>query len=291
MLEKRLKDMEDPNWEPTPDLMQFVLDATKKTGEGRSLDYQVNAIIGTGRAALFTTGLTIYQLVYDLATHPEYIEPLRQELMELGDVPFNRANVNKLTKLDSFIRESQRWSKFMLGKLPLAPATSLSLAHRCSYTHPNRNAFSSTNPNGIVGTFRKVLQDLTLSDGTLLPSGTYVGTNVQNSVFDNSALANPYEFDGFRFDRLRSEPGKEQMYQSVQTSADHLVYGVGNQACPGRYFAAHEAKVVTSRILMNYDFKLKGERGEHPFSRASGIMTEADPTVQFLFRKRVWKYV
>ena len=124
VLGKRLKDMEDPNWEPTPDLMQFVLDATKKTGEGRSLDYQVNAIIGTGRAALFTTGLTIYQLIYDLAIHAEYIEPLRQELMELGDVPFNRANVNKLTKLDSFIRESQRWSKFMLGKLTLAPVTS-----------------------------------------------------------------------------------------------------------------------------------------------------------------------
>ena len=116
ILKKRLEDMEDPDWEPTPDLMQFVLDATKKTGEGRSLDYQVNAIIGTGRAALFTTGLTIYQLVYDLASHPEYVEPLRQELLELGDVPFNRANVNKLTKLDSFIRESQRWSKFMLGK-------------------------------------------------------------------------------------------------------------------------------------------------------------------------------
>ena len=69
------------------------------------------------------------------------------------------------------------------------------------------------------------------------------------------------------------------------------MYGVGNQACPGRYFAAHEAKVVTSRILMNYDFKLKGEKGEHPFSRASGIMTEAIPDVQFLFRKREWKYV
>ena len=96
--------------------MQLVLDATKKGGEGRSLDYQVNAIIGTGRAALFTTGITIYHLVYDLATHPEYIEPLREEIRELGDVPMNRANVNKLSKMDSFIRESQRFSKFMLSK-------------------------------------------------------------------------------------------------------------------------------------------------------------------------------
>lgn len=95
--------------------MQFVIDATKKTGEGRSIKYQLNAIIGTGRAALFTTGITIYHLIYDLATHPEYIEPLRQELRELGDVPMTRANVGKLIKMDSFIRESQRWSKFMLG--------------------------------------------------------------------------------------------------------------------------------------------------------------------------------
>ena len=130
------------------------------------------------------------------------------------------------------------------------------------------------------------MQDLSLSDGTLLPAGTYVGTNVQNSVFDNSTLENPYEFDGFRFDRLRSLPGKEQMYQSVQTAADHLVYGIGTQACPGRYFAAHEAKVVTSRILMNYDFKLRKQPDKHPFATAKGIMTEADSNVEFEFRKR-----
>lgn len=108
--------MESPDFEPPPDLMQFVLDATTKTSEGRSLDYQVNAIIVTGRAALFTTGITIFHLIYDLAAHPEYVEPLRQELKELGDVPMIRANVAKLVKLDSFIRESQRWSKFMLGE-------------------------------------------------------------------------------------------------------------------------------------------------------------------------------
>lgn len=107
--------MNSPDFKAPSDLMQFVIDATKKTGEGRSIEYQLNAIIGTGRASLFTTGNTIYHLIYDLATHPEYIEPLRQELRELGDVPMTRANVGKLIKMDSFIRESQRWNKFMLG--------------------------------------------------------------------------------------------------------------------------------------------------------------------------------
>ena len=94
---------EIPGFQATPrPYAILLLDATEKTGEGRSLDYQVNAIIGTGRAALFTTGITIFHLIYDLATHSEYIEPIRQELKELGDVPMNRANVAKLIKLDSF---------------------------------------------------------------------------------------------------------------------------------------------------------------------------------------------
>ena len=108
--------MESPTFKPPADLMQFVLDATAETGEGRSLDYQVNAIIGTGRAALFTTGITIFHIIYDLAIHTEYIEPIRQEIKELGDVPMTRADVAKLIKLDSFIRESQRFSMFTLSE-------------------------------------------------------------------------------------------------------------------------------------------------------------------------------
>lgn len=113
VLEKRLADMDLPDFKPRPDLMQFVLDATQTTGEGRSLDYQVNAIISTGRQALHTTAITIYHVIRDLATHPQYIEPLRKEVKDLGDVPMNRANVAQLTKLDSFIRESQRWNKLL----------------------------------------------------------------------------------------------------------------------------------------------------------------------------------
>jgi hypothetical protein len=114
VLQKRLKDMEDPSFKSPPDLIQLVIDGIKG-GQGRSIDYQIDAQIGTGRAALFTTGVTVFHLLYDLTIHPEYIEPLRQEVLALGEVPMNRLNVAKLTKMDSFIRECQRFSKFMLG--------------------------------------------------------------------------------------------------------------------------------------------------------------------------------
>jgi cytochrome P450 len=72
----------------------------------------------------------------------------------------------------------------------------------------------------------------------------------------------------------------------VATGADHLVYGYGTQACPGRFFAVHEAKVVLARILANYDFKLKDKAGPHPMLGADGILTKANPSTQFLFKRR-----
>ncbi|KXX81153.1 Ent-kaurene oxidase [Madurella mycetomatis] len=248
ILEKRLEDMKSEKFEPPADLIQLVIDGTK--GQGRNLDYQVNAQIGTGRAALFTTGVTVTHLLYDLATRPKYIEPLRQEVLELGPVKMNRANVAKLKKMDSFIRECQRWNKFML-----------------------------------VGTIRKVLKPMTLPDGTQLPVGTLLGMDTQNAIFNHSTLEKPDVFDGFRFERLRSVPGSEQKFQAVNPGPDHLVYGYGTQACPGRFFAVHEAKVVLARILTKYDFKL-AKPAESPMSRAKGILTEADATVEFLFKAR-----
>lgn len=115
VLDQRLKNLQDPDFKAPPDLMQLVIDGWKD-GKGRTLEQQVHTQIGTGRAALFTTGVTVFHLIYDLATHPEYIEPLREEVIALGGVPMNRANVAKLVKLDSFIRECQRWSKFMLSE-------------------------------------------------------------------------------------------------------------------------------------------------------------------------------
>lgn len=76
------------------------------------------------------------------------------------------------------------------------------------------------------------------------------------------------------------------MYQAVQTSADHLFFGHGNQACPGRFFAVHELKVLLSHILMGYDFKIKKMPKTHPLAHFKGFMTEPDRNVEFEFKRR-----
>ncbi|PLB36094.1 cytochrome P450 [Aspergillus candidus] len=251
ILEQRLDDMKKPDFKTPPDLIQLVIDGSPD-GKGRNLDYQVSAQVGTGRAALFTTATTVFHILYDLCIRPEYIEPLRKEALDVGEVSMTRANVAKLVKLDSFIREAQRFNKFML-----------------------------------VGTIRKVTKPLKIATGEVLPVGVICGVDTHYNHFSRSNLEDPEVFDGFRFEKLRSQPGNEQKYQAVSIAADHLVFGYGTQACPGRFFAMHEAKVVVARILRNYEFKLKNPPKEQSvMAGLEGILNKVDGSVQFMFKHR-----
>lgn len=59
--------------------------------------------------------------IYDLATYPEYIQPLRDEIQQIidedgqdvdedGIVRLKKSSLPKLWKLDSFLKESQRFT-------------------------------------------------------------------------------------------------------------------------------------------------------------------------------------
>jgi cytochrome P450 len=115
VVQKRLKDASKPGFVTPDDLIQLVMD-TVKGDKGKDVDFQATAQIGTCRAALFTTASTVTHMMYDLASRPEYIEPLREEIFALSDVPMNRSNMAKLRKMDSFIRECQRFALFMLSR-------------------------------------------------------------------------------------------------------------------------------------------------------------------------------
>lgn len=82
-----------------------------------------------GRDQLLATFASIYNLsnalsyiIYDLAGYPEYIQELRQEVIDVvgegGKI--DKATLPKLQKLDSFARESQRMNPPSLGKHPFS---------------------------------------------------------------------------------------------------------------------------------------------------------------------------
>ena len=111
VLKQRLTSLKDPSFKPPVDFMQLIIDEDPN-GTGRSIEYHAKAQAFFPRASLFTTASTVFKCLYDLAIHPEYIEPLRKEAMALSNGRKGRSNLAKHVKLDSFVREVQRF--FML---------------------------------------------------------------------------------------------------------------------------------------------------------------------------------
>lgn len=65
--------------------------------------------------------MTLTNVLYDLAAHPEYIEVLREEISRVSAEEPNgqlrKKTMPKLRKLDSFIKESQRINPLGAGKV------------------------------------------------------------------------------------------------------------------------------------------------------------------------------
>ena len=72
--------------------------------------------------------------------------------------------------------------------------------------------------------------------------------------------------------------------QFVTTNnADQLHWGVGTHACPGRFFASYEIKMLLAHILLNYSFKLPPGM-QRPKDIGRDIRIVPNPVAELLFR-------
>jgi cytochrome P450 len=83
---------------------------------------------------------------------------------------------------------------------------------------------------------------------------------------------------------MRAEPGKENAAQFVSTSTNHLGFGHGQHACPGRFFASNEIKIIMCHILLKYDWGLID--GQEPKINVYGFHLAADHKTQLQIRRR-----
>lgn len=80
----------------------------KQVANGRKYD-PVNVQLTLSFVAIHTTADMITQLMFDLAQHPEYIQPLREELIAvLKEHGWTKASLYNMKLLDSVLKESQR---------------------------------------------------------------------------------------------------------------------------------------------------------------------------------------
>jgi cytochrome P450 len=154
---------------------------------------------------------TLMQVLYQLADNPECVEPLRREVkVVVGEEGWTKAGLDKMHKIDSFVRETQRVDvQGICSSIPLSFSQSL------------------TSPK--VGVFRLALRPFTFSNGMTVPAGTLVALPQRALHTDGDVHSGPDEFDGFRFSKMRG--GREGMlaaaHQTVSTSSEHLAFGLG----------------------------------------------------------------
>ncbi|KAL4964225.1 cytochrome P450 [Aspergillus stella-maris] len=180
-------------------------------------------------AAVNTTTDTLSQVLLDICGHEGLVQALRDETLDVfrknnvnrNDAPWHSAALlAKLHLMDSVLKESQRLK-----------------------------------PVAVVQMNRVALEDIVLSDGTLLEKGTTLCVS-NEKMWDANTYPNPNTFDPYRFLRMRRQSQSPKSAEFVSPSVEHMGFGFGNHACPGRFFAAAALKIALCHILLMYDFAL-----------------------------------
>lgn len=115
-----------------------------------------------------------------------------------------------------------------------------------------------------------------LSGGTVIPKGGLLIIPATR-LWDANLHPEPATWNPRRFFARHDNSA-----QLVATSADHITFGHGQHACPGRFFAADEIKTVLILMLARYDFELV----EVPRVVEYGFMLVSDPSARIRIRKR-----
>ncbi|KAI1213728.1 cytochrome P450 [Annulohypoxylon truncatum] len=207
-------------------------------------------------AAVHTSSMSAAHAMYDLCAYPQYFDPLREELESTlkSSGGWTKPAMPKLRKLDSFLKESQR-----------------------------------VNPPASFAFNRIVREPLRLADGTILPPGTHIAMASDAILNDPEYLPGENtEFEPFRWARLRDDPAHPEnvhRYQFATTDSNNLHFGHGKYACPGRFYAGQQIKMILGHLILLYDFKYPFGQGR-PRNLCSDENIYPDPLAKVLIRRR-----
>lgn len=217
--------------------------------------------LGLSFAAIHTTALTATNAFYDIVALPGFGEELREEAKRAlaeHDGVFTSGALQSMKKMDSFLKETLR----------LYPASMASFQ-------------------------RKVLKPFTLSNGQLIPAGVTLEVPAVAVNHDSSVFPGPDRFDALRFYHIREKARERGAVeeaahnQFVSVSQSSLTFGYGRHACPGRFFAANEIKMILANALLAYDFRMPDGGTERYPNREFAHMSIPDVTKKIMCRKIV----
>ena len=255
------------------DFLQWMSDEAQ--GKEKEKTFMATILLKLSFVALFTTATAIIQALYDLCARPEYMGPLRDEceaVLKTTSIP-NRAMLAKMQKLDSFMKESQRFNPIVLSK----------------YSPIQAFPLKDSTEHKTVTFARLVVHDYHLSDGFVIPAGTNIGVPAQAITMDPDIYADPTRFDGMRFHKMRQDQALNGdaggRLQWAASNLENMAFGYGRCACPGRHFASYVIKLVMVDLLMRYDMRFPPGVGRPAnVEREANVMPDAEARI--LMRKR-----
>ncbi|KAI2463503.1 cytochrome P450 [Annulohypoxylon bovei var. microspora] len=217
-----------------------------EVARGRDIDFVAGQLSLT-MAAIHTTTETSCSALLDICEYPDVAQQLREEIIQvIGEHGWAKTSLYKLKLMDSFLKEGQRFR-------PMNAST----MHRF------------------------VDKEVKLSDGTILPQSSRM--IVATNFMDPAIYPEPEKFDAARFMKMRQQPGNENSWQFVTTSASHTLFGHGQHACPGRFFASNEVKVALCHLLLKYDWRFVpgvGRPAPRCFEGGNGVDQAAEIQVR-----------
>ncbi|KAL4972598.1 putative cytochrome P450 [Aspergillus desertorum] len=225
-------------------------------GYEQDLEFLAGILLKVSFAAIHTSAAAPSQLVYDLCAMPEYIEPLRKEISaNTGpDGMISRQGFQNMSKLDSIMKESQRFNPLLLI------------------------------------TFERVdTKDYALSDGLTIPANTTIGIPTHAISMGPALCPDPGVFQGFRFADLQKKRDAGEKGTSFAYAASHptsMTFGYGRHACPGRFFASAEIRAIMAYLIMNYDFRFPAGKPDRPPSLPFETQYLPNHEARVMFKRR-----
>lgn len=244
----------DPHWQEPDDMLSSLMSSGEDHGV-LSATGLAKMQLGIIFAAVHTTSESMTHIMYDLAVRREYIEPLREEIRavmaEQGGTITTRG-LQQMLKLDSFMRESLR-------------------------LHPPLTTTSH----------REVIRGFNLSNGQYIPAGATIELPSRAVYRDPQNYPDGDTFDGFRhYRRRQSGTARDHARNQFVTSNEQsLMFGYGRHACPGRFFAANEIKMLLAKFILDFDFKNEDGSLERYADIEIGALIAPDTKKKLLFKR------
>ncbi|KAI0865730.1 cytochrome P450 [Xylaria cubensis] len=294
LIEERLTSAEDMSGSEKPDdFIQWLSDALPDE-EKRNYFIQAKMQLLLSASSIHTTSNLTTDCIYDLAVHQEMQEILREEAIEVfekeEDAWERRDSIAKLKKMDSFIKESQRLSGNVTSfiRKVMKPIDLSDGTHLPSGT-------SLLTPLAGISLDERYYPDPEVFDGLRFwklrqqqqsPAPTRSSSPTPSSITSASSSSSSINTFSEPLTTAPSpSPPNRSGHQFTSIGDTNQNFGLGKHACPGRFFAAQEIKLILSYLLLNYEIKLRdGEARPKPMVF---MMTKSpSQTAEVLFRRR-----